>query len=968
MPTAGDSSPCVPTLSNYTSRTQHFSMRFDRLIALLPCQSLEEFDLDRRDNDAEQLLAAWSALWHPALLADARALPGWLPAVCPPTEFTNHLIVVPDCCAGPIPDDWHSAAEQAGACVARGFSRRDEIVAAALDRLAPDRRAVAPELAADFLALGYCHFQIEILTRKLRYMSNLDEAGLRDAAVAAADAALCGDAAETRRHLQAAFDRLHEAREYFYPVEPRLLDLTLAAPSTIGQTLREELSSAQPINLLLDGETLEAMARQEPETLEALRRALESGAVALLGGERRESPLPMLAPEAIRERLVAGQAVYEKHLGRRPAVFGRRRFGLAPVLPSILRRLGFLGAFHCTLDDGQFPVGNQSRIEWEGFDRTAIEAIGCIPLDAGRAATFLSLATKLADAMSLDHASTLMLAHWPGGACCWHEDLRRIAAYGAVLGRFLTVTAYFDETQLAGTRTAYRADQYRSPYLRQDAAAGRRDPISRWVRYYDRRARLDAAAALELMVAVCAWAKETVSDENATPPQPRRKSEDWAALADRIEERRDSPTDADSALDAALQSKLDESLAGFSQAIARDAESSHRGTLLVNPSSFSRLAEISCAPPEAVSAPVEVPAMGFTWVDPRAAPERTGEKKRGWLGLRRAKEPPPLAEENILRNEYFEIRFDPATGAIRAIYDYHSRGPRLAQQIAFRETLTGIEPDDDAHYTVMAADALEVAASGSEVGEMVCRGRLLDREGGRIAGFRQTTRVRRGSRVIELLVELAPERTPDANPWNSYYAARFAWKDETASVHRCVNLANVPTELPHFESPWFVDIRRDRLRTTLLCGGLPYHRRVGLRKLDTLLIVRGETARRFRLGIALDAPSPTAAALGFLAPPSALPDAPPPAAPSGWLFHLDCRNVLATHWEPVGGTAFRVRLLETDGRGAPLRLRCFRNVASARMLGADNSESRDLAFEGDRVDIPIGPHEWCEAEIALQPR
>ena len=62
----------------------------------------------------------------------------------------------------------------------------------------------------------------------------------------------------------------------------------------------------------------------------------------------------------------------------------------------------------------------------------------------------------------------------------------------------------------------------------------------------------------------------------------------------------------------------------------------------------------------------------------------------------------------------------------------------------------------------------------------------MDREGRRVAGFRQTTRVWRGSRVIELQIELDIDRQPGANPWDSYYAARFAWKDETAALHRSV--------------------------------------------------------------------------------------------------------------------------------------------------------------------------------------
>ena len=201
--------------------------------------------------------------------------------------------------------------------------------------------------------------------------------------------------------------------------------------------------------------------------------------------------------------------------------------------------------------------------------------------------------------------------------------------------------------------------------------------------------------------------------------------------------------------------------------------------------------------------------------------------------------------------------------------------------------------------------------------------------------------------MIELSIDLDIDRQPGANPWESYYAARFAWKDETSTLHRSVSLANLPTELVQIESPHFVDIRLGEQRTTLLCGGLPYHRRLGLRKLDTILAVQGETARSFRLGIGIDVPSPTAAAVGFLAPPLALPDQPPPPTPTGWLFHLDRRNVLATHWEAslvvprlantfdaLPGTAapqwpLRVRLLETDGRGVTLGLRCFRPVVSA---------------------------------------
>lgn len=50
--------------------------------------------LQRRD-DADSLLAAWSALWHPALLASARKAPTWARVDCLPLDITGRLMIVP---------------------------------------------------------------------------------------------------------------------------------------------------------------------------------------------------------------------------------------------------------------------------------------------------------------------------------------------------------------------------------------------------------------------------------------------------------------------------------------------------------------------------------------------------------------------------------------------------------------------------------------------------------------------------------------------------------------------------------------------------------------------------------------------------------------------------------------------------------------------------------------------------------
>ena len=123
-----------------------------------------------------------------------------------------------------------------------------------------------------------------------------------------------------------------------------------------------------------------------------------------------------------------------------------------------------------------------------------------------------------------------------------------------------------------------------------------------------------------------------------------------------------------------------------------------------------------------------------------------------------------------------------------------------------------------------------------------------------------------------------------------------------------------------------------------------------------------------KLGIGVDLAHPLPAALEFLAPESVTAGAPPPPMPHGWLFHLDSRHVTATHWEPCGergSRRFRVRLLETDGKKVELGLRCLRPVASARKLAPGESDPAALPADGDRVTVPLAPHEWAEVEVGL---
>src|SRR5438874_1309517 len=258
-------------------------MKYQELIILLPCHSLEDFPTYHEGDDANSLLASWSALWHPALLASAGQAPSWRRIEDPPSEIRDRLIVVPSVCLQRLPTGFAQRVKDEGGVLIRKTSSREEILEAALgERNATEGvpySAVHPELAADFLALGYCYLQIELLTRQMRYASNLDETYFKGTAVAAAVAAVEGNVELAREKLSACFSVLAEERDHYYPVDAFVLDLNLTAKTTLGEALRAELTRTSPTNVLITADAVDEMAAKEPATFAALKASLDAGRV-----------------------------------------------------------------------------------------------------------------------------------------------------------------------------------------------------------------------------------------------------------------------------------------------------------------------------------------------------------------------------------------------------------------------------------------------------------------------------------------------------------------------------------------------------------------------------------------------------------------------------------------------------------------------------------------------------------------
>ena len=925
-------------------------MKYQELLILLPCHSLEDFPTYPEGDDAQSLLASWSALWHPVLLANAGQAPSWRRVEEPPQDVKDRLIVVPSVCVPRLATGFPQRVKEEGGCIVRKTASRQEIVAAACASLGDSIPSVDPDLAADFFALGYCYLQIELLTRQMRYSSNLDEVYFKGQAVAAAAAAVAGDKGSAKEKLHACFSVLAEERDHYYPVDAFLLDLNLTAATTLGGALRDELAGPMPTNLLVSAALLDQMQEKEPATLAALRTALAANQVGLIGGEEVEERLPLLSQESILATLRHGLSRYEAIVGRRPEIFGRWRFGLTPTLPGILEKLGFRGALHACFEEGGVPGGTQFKVRWEGIDGTAIDAIARPPLDASKPQTYLSLATKLGESMDSDHVATLCLAHWPGQASEWLGDLRRIAGYCKALGKLVTVEEYFRETDVPGHLDRFEGDRYRSPYLKQAVIRKQDDPIS---------------------TSVCYWMRHY-----------RQRSEQAMRTLTTLVRGRHVPTPGDTSREESTE--VVGSLEGLDLAAAAwaDALSGGRrnppGCLILNPCSFVRRVGIelpvSATLPEANKpiysadqteerkvAVVDLPPAGFVWVGGQTARSPAGTKKSLLL-----------VEDNTLRNEFFEVVINPTTGALAAMHEYQTRGNRLSQQVALRMPGprqrpgdTYRDPDETAVYSVMAADSLEVTCATATLGEMVVRGRLVDLRGEKLAGFVQTYRVWRGSRVLQIEVELDPVAELQPDPWNSYYCCRFAWAEESAELFRTVNETRQSASGQRFEAPHYIEIAAEKHTTTILTGGLPFHRRHESRMLDSLLISRGERKRKFQLGVGIDLTHPMLDAISLLSPPLLVPETAAPASgSSAWLFHIDARNVIATHWEPVleGTTVngFRVRLLETAGRPTSPTLSALREIQSAEQVDFRGQKISDCAITDGKLKVEIPAHGWVE--------
>jgi hypothetical protein len=235
-----------------------------------------------------------------------------------------------------------------------------------------------------------------------------------------------------------------------------------------------------------------------------------------------------------------------------------------------------------------------------------------------------------------------------------------------------------------------------------------------------------------------------------------------------------------------------------------------------------------------------------------------------------------------------------------------------------------------------------------------------------LAKYRQRYRAWLGRPLLEVLIEIWPDKPPNGYAWHAYYGARIAWADERAVLHRgvCGHAAITTHHRPG--SADFLEWRTGRGNTVLVTGGLPFAQRHGSRMLDVILIPPGESATSFELFLGCDRPQPALAAQGVTSPVAIVPldKGPPPAGPQGWLAHLDATNVLLTSLRPAADShAIIARLFETAGVGGPINFRWARDPVSAAVVDGDGSLVMNGIVEGDTVNCDMMAHDLINLRV-----
>jgi alpha-mannosidase len=877
----------------------------------LPCHSLHDFPTFLHGSEADSLLATWTTAWHPELIASTKGIPTWQRADDPPEPepLVGELLLVPETAHSELPLNWLNrfrATYPVNPSPIVEMKTRSQIMGALSEAGLVHDDAIDGELVREFFGLGYCYLQVELLTHAMQYHNIIEPQELSQATVTAAEAAVCGDTHQARNQLERAFDLLTQARQHSYPVDPYFIDVRLFSPGINDQAMYDCLASGHPLNLLVSGSEIEQIAKQSPQVLARLKQSISAGSTSVVGGPYSRGNLKNLSPEHLLAEFIHGKAAYRTTLDSDVTIFGQFACSTSPLLPQVLQQLQFRGAMLSTFDGTRKPPSEQAKTRWQEAGNCVVDALSVTPQDTSKSETFLSLSETLGRSIQYDHVASLLFAGWPGEECSWYDDLRCTRRYGPVLGKFVTLEDYFDESATADYWLTCQIPAKPRQRLVSSVISHAPDPLSQ--RASDFTTQISQVHK-QLLIGL---ANVVVGHE----PPSAVASSPLERLSELIVEPSSNP-----------------------------AATIH--TVGINAWNFDR-----SIPTTFLSQ--EVPALGFSTSVENPAP----------LNL-------PLAIENRLHNEYLELTINGSTGGIQSIKSHRDRTTRISQRLVHCCSEDPPAADDDLDIysgsSQMKADCVEITRCDQYAGVLTSTGVILDGEDQPVARFTQSVTLYRGARDVIVDLQLEDVSPVSGDPWRNYIASRIMWGDSSMNLHYGSNWLGLPVTGRYIESGEWIDIREvsaDRRSITLSPCGLPCHRRIADRALDTLLIVSGETSANFRFTLCLDTSFPMKSILGPLTPPGDCTTEVSSTSGSqhGWFLHTSAENVLVTYLEkPASGNAdLCLRLLETEGRATRVRISAWKPFQTGKTTSFVDKPLTELSVNEGDIVLELEPHQWVQ--------
>jgi hypothetical protein len=882
--------------------------------------------------DVAAFLNGYAALWHPAVIRDAAAPP----RVVSPYEHeqpkAGQVFAVPESPPPMQPDDWNERVREAGAFAFRSTTDRATTLARLQEALGDSAwRDVPAEKVAAFMGIGFGFMMVNALYEAMEHenLLSVDDfwKDVREAARALDD----GEPNAYRAPLQAAADRLMTAREVLYPVAMYVLDLTPLRPS-----FPAAFAHGLPVNVVGCTSKLQELQREHPSRFAELRERVGRDSAEVCGVSFIERADELLPLDSQLWNLLHGLATSREMTGVEPKVFARRHFAFPPHAPLTLTSTGITRAILFGLEDNTASGYRSTVVAYASPDGRQIDALARTPYPADDPNTFFHIAHYLHKTIMQDHAATLGLVHRNGDDSPAYADWVELTRFAPVLGQWVTLSRYLGDVSVGEYSNSMSPDEFHADHLSVQVDSQVANPVSRFADHHRRRRRMDTLWTL------AAFARGLMGTNDLL-----RLESDLTRLEERLEQ-----AQADDESLNTIEHRITNVVAG--RLLSR-AQGIQPGYLVFNPCGYPRRVALKLPggdAPLAIEGPVkacqlddgglravvEVPSLGFAWI-PKSGPPGTPPM------ISRMR----LADDRHVRNEFFEAEIDPETGGLRGIYEHQTRVSRIGQQLVFNPGST------------MKASKTSVVSTGPALGEVLTEGTLVGEHDQVLARFRQRFRAWLGRPLLELRIEIEPLLAPAGYAWHAYYAARFAWRDERATLLRGINGTGFITSHTRPQTPDYLELRQGRQNTVLFPGGLPFHQRHGARMLDVILIPPGEAARSFDLALALDRPNPMLTAQGFITPVPCVevPDGPPHIGASGWLFHLDTPNLLLTNMRPApnGDDAVIARLLECGQHGGHAEMRFPRNARQAELRDARGELMRDASVDGDRAAFEVAPGE-----------